>query len=337
MNLRRRWKINIGLLALLFSALLTTTVAQGADASFKMHDNHIIDQSGNEILVRTPFKKIISLYGAHTENLFALGCDEEILGVTRNASYPPEAQKRPAFHYREDAEKFLAARPDLILIRPMIARGYPQLVERFQKSGITVVSLQPSNVEEMFLYWRILGLLTGHRDKADAMVKKFQETAANLRAIAGKIEPKKRVFFESIHGKMKTFSPDSMAIFALECAGAINLAADAAPARGTNIANFSKEKILAMGNDIDVYLAQVGPMNRPTIESIRNEPGFQAIKAVRIGEIHLIDEAIVSRPTLRLLDGIAAISGILYQSQFGLQSFKLPKSQPGVEKLSDGP
>ena len=42
--------------------------------------------------------------------------------------HPPEAQKRPAFHYREDGEKFLAARPDLVLIRPMIARGYPQLV-----------------------------------------------------------------------------------------------------------------------------------------------------------------------------------------------------------------
>jgi ABC-type Fe3+-hydroxamate transport system substrate-binding protein len=318
-------------LGVLFTTLAVVSLAHGTSAPFELHGNRIIDQSGSEILVSTPFKKIISLYGAHTENLFALGCDEEIIGVTRNAMYPAEAQKRPAFHYREDAEKFLAARPDLILIRPMIARGYPQLVERLQKSGITVVSLQPSNVEEMFLYWRILGLLTGRGDNAEAMVETFQNTVTNLRAIAGKIKPKKRVYFESIHGKMKTFSPDSMAIFALECAGGINLAADAAPARGTNIANFGKEKILAMGNDIDVYLAQVGPMNRPTIESICNEPGFQAIKAVRTGDIHLIDETIVSRPTLRLLDGITKIGEILYPSQFGQQSFKLPKSQRGVE------
>jgi iron complex transport system substrate-binding protein len=345
----------------LLTILIAACPTHGADASFAMFGNRLIDQSGNEIHVSKPFNRIISLYGAHTENLFALGCNKEIIGVTRNAMYPPEAQKRPAFHYREDAEKFLAAAPDLVLVRPMIARGYPQLLERLQKSAITVVSLQPSNIEEMFLYWRILGLLTGHRNEADTMVKQFQETVAAVRNLTGRIEPKKRVYFESIHSKMKTFSPDSMAIFidafkrvyfesihskmktfspdsmaifTLECAGGINMAAEAVPARGTNIANFGKERILAMGGNIDVYLAQVGPMNRPTVETIQNEPGFQAIKAVRTGNVHLIDETIVSRPTMRLLEGIAVIGKILYPNRFD----KLNEQFPGTgEKPSDGP
>ena len=311
-------------LGVLLSTLVAACPTHGANAPFELENNRIIDQSGNKILVTAPFKRILSLYGAHTENLFSLGCNKEIIGVTRNAMHPPEAQKRPAFHYREDGEKFLAARPDLVLIRPMIARGYPQLVERLQKSGITVVSLQPSNIEEMFLYWRILGLLTGREDNAETMVKEFQNTVASVRTITGKIEQKKRVFFESIHGKMKTFSPDSMAIFALECAGGINLAADAIPARGTNIADFGKERVLALGEKIDVYLAQVGPMNRPTVESICNEPGFQVIKAVRTRDIHLIDETTVSRPTMRLLEGIATIGRILYPGRLTQQTGRHP-------------
>jgi iron complex transport system substrate-binding protein len=179
----------------------------------------------------------------------------------------------------------------------------------------------------MFLYWRILGLLTGRVNNAETMVKEFKTTVAAVRKITGKIDPKKRVYFESIHNKMKTFSPDSMAIFTLECAGGINLAADAVPVRGTNIANFGKERILALGNDIDVYLAQVGPMNRPTIESIVNETGFQTIKAVRKGEIHLIDETIVSRPTMRLLQGIVTIGEILYPKRFKPQNVGVPASR----------
>ena len=59
------------------------------------------------------------------------------------------------FSYREDPEKFLAARPDLVIIRPMIDRGYPQFVSRLEKNGITVISLQPQNVEVMFHHQKV--------------------------------------------------------------------------------------------------------------------------------------------------------------------------------------
>jgi iron complex transport system substrate-binding protein len=130
---------------------------------------------------------------------------------------------------------------------------------------------------------------------------------------------KKRVYFEAIHSKMKTFAPDSMAIFALETAGGINIAWDAKPVRNTNIAYYGKERILSRGPQIDVYLAQVGVMNKPTMQLITEEPGFQTIKAVAQGEVYFIDEQIVSRPTLRLLEGIYNIGKILYPMDFSNQ------------------
>ena len=275
------------------------------------------DQSGRRIVVARPFGRIISLYGAHTENLFSLGLDEEIIGVTGHESFPARALSKPVFSYHDDPEKFLAARPDLVISRPMIDRGYPRFVARLEKSGITVISLQPGTVSEMFTYWEILGILTGRQEQALEMVAHFQNETAKMKAMVSALPDKKTVYFESIHSKLKTFSPDSMAIFALETAGGINIAGDAEPVRNTNIAAYGKERILSRAGQIDVYLAQYGAMNRPTVSAIKKETGFRIIKAVRNDQVFIIDEQIVSRPTMRLLDGIRQIAKTLYPAFFG--------------------
>ena len=289
-------------------------------ASFKVApDGIVVDQAGRHIKVRQPYTRIISLYGAHTENLFSLGLEKEIIGVSRNEVYPPEATTKPVFSYHDDPEKFLAATPDLVLIRPMIDRGYPQLVRRLEQSGITVVSLQPGNIREMYVYWDILGALTGKRETARQMTAAFQKQVAQLRLRVEPVHPKKRVYFEAIHKRMKTFTPDSMAIFVLKTAGGVNVARDAEPVRNTNIAFYGKERILSHADEIDVFIAQFGAMNRPTIAMIKNEPGFSAIKAIQNGQILIIDEMIVSRPTPRLIQGVYQIGRFLYPEVFAAE------------------
>jgi iron complex transport system substrate-binding protein len=278
--------------------------------------NSIIDQAGRKLVVARPYQRVISLYGAHTENLFKLGADREIIGVSRHEDYPPQALQKPVFSYHDDPEKFLAAHPDLVLIRPMIDRGYPQFVARLEKSGITVVSLQPGNIDETYAYWRILGVLTGRQDRALKMTFNFKRAVREFNALTATIVKRKKVYFEAIHGKMKTFSPDSMAVFALETAGGINIAADAIPVRKTNIAYYGKERILSHAAEIDVYLAQSGTMNQPSVPLIKNEAGFHIIKAVQHNQIFIVDERKVSRPTYRLLVGISEIGNILYPELF---------------------
>ncbi len=285
--------------------------------------NEVIDQAGRKIVINDPYHRIISLYGAHTENLFALGLDREIIGVSRHEDHPPRALKKPVFSYHDDPEKFLAAHPDLVLIRPMIDRGYPQFVARLEKSGITVVSLQPGTVDEMYTYWQILGVLTGRQDHALRMVANFQKAVLEFNTLTASIAVRKKVYFEAIHNKMKTFSPDSMAVFALETAGGINIAADAIPVRKTNIAYYGKERILSRAAEIDVYLAQSGTMNQPSVSLIKNEPGYQVIKAVHHNQIYIVDERIISRPTYRLLAGITEIGKILYPEVFGENGQKI--------------
>jgi iron complex transport system substrate-binding protein len=285
-----------------------------------LNSSTIVDQAGRNIVVRTPFKRVISLYGAHTENLFSLGLMDKIIGVSPHENYPPQAGSKPVFSYHDDPEKFIAARPDLVLVRPMIDRGYPKFVSMLEQTGTTIVSLQPASVDEMYTYWEILGILTGTRDRALKLIRRFKHSVSEFKNSADARLKKKRVYFEAIHSKMKTFTPESMAIFTLETAGGINIAADAESVRNTNIAYYGKERILSHAADIDVFLAQYGTMNRPTVAMIKNEPGFKIIKAVAEDQIYIIQEQIVSRPTMRLLEGISRIGRILYPNEFDVKA-----------------
>jgi iron complex transport system substrate-binding protein len=307
-----------GMQALPFALALIWVTLWIFNASAWASTHILVDRSGNRIVIKKPFHRIISLYAAHTENLFSLGLDKEIIGVSKDEVYPPKAMTKPVFSYHDDAERFLAVHPDLVLIRPMIARGYPNLVRELRENGIAVVSLQPRTVADIYTYWRDLGRLTGRERQAEGMINEFEAKLRHIRSLVKDIpvSKRKKVYFEAIHSRMKTFSPSSIAMFALKTAGGINVAKDAHAHHGTNIANYGKEHILSHADQIDVYLAQSGFMNHVTIRQIREEAGFELIKAVREGHIHIVDEKIVSRPTMRLLDGIYEIGRFLYPRRF---------------------
>ncbi len=276
----------------------------------------IVDNHGRQIEIKTPFNRIISLYGAHTENLFSLGLGDEIIGVSVNDSFPAQARKKMKFSFHDDPEKFIANRPDLVLIRPMIDNGYPQFVQQLERYGITVVSLQPATIPQMYVYWLTLGRLSGKQDQARKMVSGFQKKIAHIQTLTQALPEKKKVYFQAIHTRMKTFTPGSMPIFALETAGGINVASDARASRNTNIAIYGKEQILEKASKIDVFLAQRGIMNPVHKEQIINEPGFKIIKAIKNKQVFLIDENIVSRPVPRLYEGIVTMGKLLYPDIF---------------------
>jgi iron complex transport system substrate-binding protein len=274
------------------------------------------DSSGQQVSFTKPFSRIISLYSAHSENMAALGAADKLIGIGREEDFPPEILDKDTFSYREDAEKFLAAAPDLVLVRPMIERSYPELLNKLRRVGITVVSLQPNTVEEIFAYWRQLGLLVGREEAAELMIADFSTRKERVRGKVASIpvESRPKVYFEAIHAKMKTFATDSIAMYVLEQAGGNNIAADAPQVRQTNIADYGKERLLARGEEIDFFVAQRGRMNPISEKDIIDEPGFGAIRAVRQGRIVLVPEALVSRPTPRLAEGIELLHHALYPS-----------------------
>jgi len=296
------------ILAILFFLSVMTPVWSAAQT--------LVDDEGREISFTQPFSRIISLYPAHTENLASLGCNIELIGIGESDNYPENFASKPRFSYRDNTEKFLAAAPDLLLIRPMISRSQPELIEKLQATGITIVSLQPTNIDQMFSYWEKLGELCGRTDQAQEMLKEFRAELTSQEALLPPDEKDRpNVYFESIHNKMKTFDPDAITMFALKVAGGNNIAVDTSGRNDSNIAPYGKEKLLSKAEKIDVFLSQVGRMNRVSLPDIYNEPGFQLIKAIRTKSVCLIEEDIVSRPTMRLIDGIRQIHSCLYPGE----------------------
>ena len=295
----------------LWSLLLLVTLCHSVSSASPVV---MTDHDGITHRIHQPFQRIISLYPAHTENLAKMGAQETLIGISTSDTYPESILSKPRFSYHDSIEKFLGAQPDCILIRPMITRSAGNLVKQLKQFGITIISLQPTTPDELYQYWVDLGEISGKQRKAAQMIEEFK---AGLKALSLRVDPVSKehrplVYFESIHARMKTFSPSSITMFCLESAGGINIATDAIPRKNSNIAAYSKERILAHSNKIDIYLAQTGRMNKVTREQIISEPGFGAIKAVQENRVYLVEEQFVSRPTTRLLEGITRINRLLY-------------------------
>ncbi|QXM06392.1 ABC transporter substrate-binding protein [Crassaminicella indica] len=291
------------------------------------------DDSGKIVRMDEPAKKIISLYSAHTENLFALGLDNEIIGIGKSDAYPAAVMNKKRFDYRADPEKVIAVEPDLVLIRPFIKKSKPEFVEALENTGINVVSLYPDKFEEFPNYIKKLAILTGKEAVAEKLLTKFNNDLKELESITKNIKPKVNVFFESTETEYRTITNDSMAAMAIKLAGGNNIAVDAKPIRkGTSIASFGAERILEKADEIDVYVSQRGAMNAGgNLHSISIRPGFDTIKAVKEGRVYTINEKLVSSPTFRFSKGVLELSRMFYPELIdSLDEFK--KDEPLTRK-----
>ncbi len=272
------------------------------------------DDDGNEINLDKPAERIISLYSAHTENLYYIGAGEKIIGRHKTCTYPPDAVFAEVFDYNGDPEKVISANPDLVIIRPFIRKKAPDFVKVIESSGIKVVSLYPDKFNKFDDYIKKLAMITGTEENAERLLLKFHKELDDIKSITSEISPKQTLFFESTETNVRTVTSDSMAGIAIETAGGINIAKDAEPLEeGSSIADFGEEKVLMNADKIDVYISQRGSMNSgASKQGISERAGFNIIKALKNGRFFTINEKIISSPTFRYTKGVREIARYLY-------------------------
>ncbi|WP_094604488.1 Vitamin B12-binding protein [Sporomusa silvacetica DSM 10669] len=280
----------------------------------------ITDDLNQTIVLKQPAKRIISLYSAHTENLLALGLEAEIIGVSP-AESDPAAKNKPVFDYRADPEKVLAAEPDLVIIRPFIKQSHPDFVKTLEQANIKVVCLYPEKFEEFDSYIKKLAILTGKEQQADDKLAAFHAKLNQVAEHTAMSPIKKQVYFEATATEYRTITPASMPGTVLKLAGGLNAAADAQPLKAaSSIAAYGSERLLMKAEEIDIFLAQRGPMNPGvTPDSIKQRPGFDKIKAVQEGKVYIVDEGFVSSPTFRLAEGVEQLAKLIYPEVYNGQ------------------
>ena len=258
--------------------------------------------------------RVISLYAAHTEVLLRLGAKDNIIGVSAQETYRgPETEgwTPPVFSIRDDVEKFLAAKPDIVLVRPMHMAAGSRLVETLQSTGVNVYSAQVVRAGDLYQYWRDLAKLVGREDEAEKMILDFDAAVSVYhQAAARRAEADKPgVFIEAIHDRIKTFTPDSLPIWLVELAGGRNAAADAKPqAPGLIIAEYGPERLLAKAGQVDIFISQLGPMNLAPLKRVKGREIYRPLRAFKDGRVYKIGEEILARPTPSLLVGLKQLA-----------------------------
>jgi iron complex transport system substrate-binding protein len=263
------------------------------------------DDIGDKILFDAPASRIISLYPGHTENIIAIGAGD-LLVATGQGDDGTGPGRIPSLGARPGVEQIMALKPDLVLSRPMYVRGQPALYSRLRSLGVRVLALDPPTWDKFPAYVDLLARVAGVASEPRAEVADELSAlgAEALSADAGRAG--RGVILVTVGRTMSTCTPDSWAAHILRSAGFRNVAAGARPvSKGSVIAPFGAERLLASDSEVDVILLQQGAMNSTGAAEFVRDSRFSGLKAVRNGMVFDVSEADISRPSLlRLRRGV---------------------------------
>ena len=305
------------LLALLIVALAGCAGAKAPEASEPVGTESpesvsVVDDAGRTVeVVRNP-QRLISLAPSNTEILFTLGLGDKVVGVTDFCDYPEEAQAIEKVGGMEhNLEKIVALDPDLIVA----IGGSPAQVEKateMEKLGLTVLVLDPGDIEGIMANVELLGKATGAEKEASELAAQMRKRFDDITTKAKEAGSRPKVFFEldaTDPSKPYTPGPGSFIDALISLAGGSNIAASAK----MQWAQLSTEEIIAQDPEIIV----LGDVNYGvTVEMVKDRPGWSVITAVKNGAIYPIDDILISRPGPRIIDGLEDLARIIHPELF---------------------
>jgi len=242
--------------------------------------------------------RIVSLSPTATESLFAIGAGKQVIAVDNQSDYPKRAPRTSLSGYTPNVEAIANYHPDLVVLEfdpGDTAAGLRAL-------GIRVL-IQPTakDLAGAYAQMRRLGVVTGHRKVANALVKRMKKQIA--RAVAS--APKRRL---SVYHEL---TPDFYSATSSTFIGRIyklfglrNIA-DAADGTGSGFPKLSAEYVLSANPSV-IVLADTRCCGQ-SAATVKARPGWSTISAVRTGSIASVDDSIASRWGPRIVSFVRAV------------------------------
>lgn len=284
--------------------------------------------------------RICSLLPGATEIAYALGLGEQIVGVTHECDYPPDAQQKPVMvHSAVDAQRMsgseidrmvaellaagkglyhideaalLAANPDVILTQGLCevcALDYNEVVKAAARlpRQPNIVSLNPHSLSDLLDDVLRVGQATERIAAATSLAADLRQRIDSL----GHSEPDNRPrvvcleWFEPLY-TAGHWVPEMVAL-----AGGFDVLGQpgepSAKIEWRQVTEARPEVILLMPCGFDV--------RRTVKEStpLRSLPGWEQIPAVRSGNVYAMNgSAYFSRPGPRLVNGLEILARIIH-------------------------
>jgi iron complex transport system substrate-binding protein len=288
--------------------------------------------------------RICSLLPGATEILYRLGLGDQIVGVTHECDYPPEAKQKPVMvHSVIDSNRFTSSEidravgavlqggnalytldrqalrdsaPDLILTQGLCdvcALDHQQVLEAARElpHPPEILALNPHSLTELLTDIARIGSATGHRAAAQALVHDLQRRID--RAGSAEPYPRPRVvcleWFEPLY-VAGHWVPEVVAL-----AGGLDVLGRAGEASAKiewhHVIDARPEVLLLMpcGFDTRRAVREATPL--------RQRAGWDELPAVKTGNVFALNgNAYFSRPGPRLVDGLEILGRILHPGKF---------------------
>ena len=253
-------------------------------------------------------QRIVCLTEEPTEVLYALGEERRIVGISGFTVRPARARRE-----KPKVAAFTSARIDEILaLAPDLAIGFSDIqadiAQALIKRGVEVWISNHRSVEGILGYVRRLGALVGAGDRAERYANELEAHVMAVRAAAQNLDQRPRVYFEEWDEPL------------ISCIGWVSELIGIAggeevfPERAA--ASLAVSRILADAREVVQRAPQIiigswcGKKFRP--ERVAARPGWEAIPAVRDGELHEIKSAIILQPgPAALTDGLDALHTVI--------------------------
>ena len=258
-----------------------------ADLRFK-------DDTGQEIRLKAPAQRIITLAPHAAESLYAAGAGDKLVGTVEYSDYPPAAKKVPRVggYSRIDLEAVAALKPDLV-IAWQSGNNMPQ-VDKLKALGLAVYVSQPNKMADIADQLERLGQLVGTETAANAAAASFRKRLENLQS-ANANKPKVRVFYQIWKSPLMTVGGPQIISDAIRLCGGENVFGHL----GQMAPSISVEAVLEA--DPEAIIATGMGDAKP--EWLHDWDQWTRLTAVKRGNLFHINPDIMQRHTPRILDG----------------------------------
>lgn len=271
------------------------------------------EQGQDASLLPGQVNRIVSMSPNLTEILFALGLDEEIVGVTLYSDYPPQAaeKRKVGTFWQPNIESVIAAKPDLV-----ITLGFEQqrnLARRLERIGCRSLTLNIEKVDELFEAVEKIGTATSKQLQADELVRDIRKKLDNLSSLFFGTETEVKVLWVVQREPLRVAGRDTFVNEMIELAGGENAIAPTVH----KYPPIGAEQVIASGADVIIEPAmRQKAMAKQQDGALQYWSKFPNLPAVRNKQIYVIDGDTVSRLGPRLYEGVETIARCLRPKLF---------------------
>ncbi len=263
----------------------------------------VTDDLGRQVTIPVKVTRVVSLAPNLTENIFAVGAGDRLVGVTTFCNYPEQAKAiaKIGDTMTPNMESIIALKPDVVFVST--ASQIEAFMKTLEANGIAVYVTNPNSLDGVLDNLQKLGDILGTTEKAGQLVPDLKRRIGD---IWSKVESEKkvRVFVQISREPLFTVGKQSFLTTILEKAGAESVTKDVESA----YPKLSKETASALNPEV-IILSESDDNKEPN-DAFKNSP------AVKNGRIYKVNADLLSRPGPRLVDALEQIAKDLHPEKF---------------------